>query len=218
MATHRELREALGAHAVGALPPSERAEVEAHLADCVACRDVLSALAPLPGLLARLGADEVGGAQPAAPLRVGDLLARVATARRRERRVLAAWRVMAAAAAVALVAFVMVPLATAPPQPTVPVVVVAPAVEGASGTVATHAWEWGTTVALELEGLPAAQRYEVVVVAMDGHREPVGSWTGTAEGYVRWRGGTGVATDDVLRVEVLDADGNTLLAALPQEA
>ncbi|MGN6088581.1 MAG: anti-sigma factor family protein [Actinomycetales bacterium] len=42
------------AYVLGALPPADRAVFEAHLETCAVCRDAVGALAPLPGLLARV--------------------------------------------------------------------------------------------------------------------------------------------------------------------
>ena len=40
-----------GAYVLGALDPAERAEFEAHLRTCAACRAEVAEIAPLPGLL-----------------------------------------------------------------------------------------------------------------------------------------------------------------------
>lgn len=213
--THRELREALGAYALAVLPPGDRAAVEAHLAGCATCRDRLASLAPLPGLLARFDPDEAArvaaSARPAAGVE-----ALVARLRRRQRRALRRWRWAtgaAAAAAAVLATLVALPTPDVEAPPVLPIVVVAPAAVGAQGTASTLAWDWGTTVQLDLSGLPEAERFEVVVVTVDGVRELVGSWSGTATGAVRWRGGTAVAASNVARIEVTDREGRTLLAA-----
>ena len=44
----------LGAYALGALEAADRAQVEAHLPFCSACRDQLASIAGLPGLLSHL--------------------------------------------------------------------------------------------------------------------------------------------------------------------
>jgi anti-sigma factor RsiW len=49
---------AIGAYVLGALDRWERAEVEAHVEMCATCRAELERLAPLPGLLSRLSAEE----------------------------------------------------------------------------------------------------------------------------------------------------------------
>jgi anti-sigma factor RsiW len=44
----------VASYVLGALPPAERREVDAHLRTCEDCRAELIAMAGLPGLLARL--------------------------------------------------------------------------------------------------------------------------------------------------------------------
>lgn len=84
------IRLSLGVHALGALDPEERAEVEAHLAECKACRAEYEELAALPALLAKVSPDDIAHAvQP--PRAVLDrLLATRAKRRRRARLVLVA--------------------------------------------------------------------------------------------------------------------------------
>ena len=89
--------QSLGTYLVGALDPRERADVEAHLADCPACRDELAGLAALPGLMSRLTTEEV----LAGPPPVDDaLLERLLVAAARDRRVARQRRWLSAAAAV----------------------------------------------------------------------------------------------------------------------
>jgi predicted anti-sigma-YlaC factor YlaD len=47
-------RISIASYLLGALPPAERHEVDAHLRTCQECRTELVGLAGLPGLLARL--------------------------------------------------------------------------------------------------------------------------------------------------------------------
>ncbi|HXO25557.1 MAG TPA: zf-HC2 domain-containing protein, partial [Streptosporangiaceae bacterium] len=54
-----DARLALGVYVLGAIDPTERALVDAHLATCRDCRDELAGLAGLPALLARVNPDEV---------------------------------------------------------------------------------------------------------------------------------------------------------------
>ena len=103
-----DTRQALGVYVLGAIDPAERALVDAHVAGCTECRDELAALAGLPALLARVGADEVGriSAEDAGPGPgpaeetpredfVDSLVTLTAARRRRSRR----WQILAAAAA-----------------------------------------------------------------------------------------------------------------------
>src|SRR4051812_14598062 len=92
---------ALGAYVVGALDPRERADVEAHLAHCPACRDELASLAPLPGLLSRLSLAEAEEGPPP----VDDaMLERLLQTADRQRRTATRHRWLAVAAAVVVLA------------------------------------------------------------------------------------------------------------------
>lgn len=75
--THDEVREALGAEALGALDGGEREQVLAHVAECGACRAELDALREAASLVAHASPH-----RPLAPARAADvrsrLLARVA--------------------------------------------------------------------------------------------------------------------------------------------
>jgi anti-sigma factor RsiW len=54
----RTFRELLGVYVVGAIEPSERAAVDAHLNQCYECREELASLAPLPALLHRVSSED----------------------------------------------------------------------------------------------------------------------------------------------------------------
>ncbi len=211
---HRELRERLGAYVLGALDPEERIEVEAHLDGCSSCRDELSRLSPLPPLLDRVTVEEVeqGVLRPPAGLLDG-LLARVQQEQRRDRRRLRAWQAVAASlAAVALVLW-------APWQTQSPLdALVAPAQPVAApveGEAALMAWEWGTTVRLEVTGLPERDGYVLWVVADDGRREQAGTWGPTADHSARVIGASGILRPSPVRVEVTDPAGEELAVFEP---
>ena len=50
----KHLTTSLGAYALGALEPPDRAQVESHLRSCPDCRDQLASIAGLPALLSHL--------------------------------------------------------------------------------------------------------------------------------------------------------------------
>ena len=72
------------------------------------------------------------------------------------------------------------------------------------------AWEWGTTVELDLEDLPPADRYVVWTVAADGRREQAGTWGWTASGHAYVRGASAIQRGDLAQIEVAEADGAVL--------
>ncbi|MEU6592311.1 anti-sigma factor [Streptomyces sp. NPDC046881] len=72
---HDDLRLALGAYVLGALPPEEAEPVRAHLAHCAECQAEHARLAGLPALLATVTLAEVSG--PAVPTADGNLADRL---------------------------------------------------------------------------------------------------------------------------------------------
>jgi hypothetical protein len=66
----REAELSLGALVLGALDADERLQVEAHVAGCPRCRDILAELAPLPGLLNRLEPEQAEAGLPRPPDRL----------------------------------------------------------------------------------------------------------------------------------------------------
>lgn len=212
---HHELRERLGAYVLGALDPDERLEVEHHLDDCDPCRDELARLSPLPPLLDRLSTEEVaaGSLDPPAEL-LDRVLARIERERRRDRRRLRRWQGLAAAGLAAAALVLWAPwqgggstdALIAPAQP------VAAAVEGEA---ALMAWEWGTTVRLDVSGLPARDGYVLWAVADDGRREQAGTWGPTGDHSARVIGASGILRPALVRVEVTDPAGEVLAVFEP---
>jgi hypothetical protein len=216
---HQLLREQLGAYAVGALEPRERTEVDAHLQECRPCREELSRLAALPGLLARLSPAEAAEPAPV-PADVGEralaaLGARRRARRRRQRRL--GGVVAAVAAATVVLGLVVstgdsgsdgVPLRIQP-------------VAADAGAVTGTAWaderDWGTAIGVDLRRLPDRPAYELTAIARDGHREVAATWSATEQGSASVQGGCAIAPDDMAGYEVNATDGEVLvrLAAGP---
>lgn len=212
---HHELRERLGAYVLGALDPDERIEVEHHLDGCGPCRDELARLSPLPSLLDRLSADEVADESlDPPPELLARVLVRIDRERRRDRRRLRSWQGLAAAVLTAAALVLWAPwqgggvtdALVAPAQP------VAAAVQGEA---ALMAWEWGTTVRLEVAGLPERDGYVLWVVADDGRREQAGTWGPTADHSARVIGASAILRPALVRVEVTDPAGEVLAVFEP---
>ena len=216
---HRELRERLGAYVLGALGHDERLGLEQHLDGCSACRDEVSRLSALPPLLDRVSPEEA----TARPLRppaglLDDVLARIDRERRHERRRLRVWQAAAAGLTVAAVAVVAL-WAPWQGQPTVDAVV-APAeavVASVDGQAELMAWEWGTTVRLEVIGLPARDAYVLWAVAVDGRRQQAGTWGPTADRSARVIGASAILREALARVEVTDPSGEVLAVFEPEQ-
>jgi hypothetical protein len=178
------LREAIGAHALGALDPDEAAAVRRHLEACAECAAEHDSLAPLPGLLSLAGGAEEAVAKPLSPAfeeRLLDAFARdhAASPRRRlrwrppRRRWLAVGAVGVAAVAAALVGVQLA--GEEQPEPGYDVTfqnVGAPAHAVAKADLESS--EEGTRLRLSIRGLPADEDavYEVLCDAE--------AWTATA--------------------------------------
>ncbi|MDM4722100.1 zf-HC2 domain-containing protein [Micromonospora sp. WMMA1363] len=215
-----------GAYVLGALAPAERAAYERHLAGCVECRQAVAEIAVLPGLLGRL--DPAGLDQflpPREESRVSDLLAAARERRRRER---SATRhrfalVTLAAAALALVvgigAAAVLPGRVSGPDAGVRMVAMQPV----AGTVPVHAeigltgTEWGTEVSMRCGydgsvGYRKASAFRLVARSADGSTEQIGSWLAGPGDDLRITGATRFTDAELVRLELVRADGTPVLA------
>lgn len=187
----------LGVYVLGAADAGERARVEAHLPGCPACQAELMALAPLPGLLAGVPSDlRPEGKGPGA------------AAGRPHRR----WRVAALAASVAAVAgvaggFWLAPAArgtgaeTAPRPATVTLSGANPAMR-VSATAALTATSWGTSIQLNLRGLPLNVRCRLIVHSRAGATEVSGVWAAWSEGPISVPASADWRPSDIASLEV----------------
>lgn len=188
----REIRQSLGVYVLGAAGPAERSRVDAHLADCPQCRGELADLAGLPALLRRVPVSEArrlaagdGEQLPAPPPDelLQSLLARVAGARRKKRG-----RAVAAVAAAAVLALGIGAAGAAAlsggPPPAAPA-----AARTAAGTVSGTApgspvhltvkyWRmtWGTSMSVQVKGVPDGTVCQFRVTDAAGHTAVVGGW------------------------------------------
>jgi anti-sigma-K factor RskA len=219
-ADHQALREALGAYVVGALDPAERRRVEHHLVDCRACTDELAELSALPGLLGRVSEQEASAQVlvPSAGLLDG-VIDRLADDTRALHARLRRWRAAAVGAAAAAVLVAAAAVAFAAPWRSGPERTVATAdpvvaaAQDTSGRAAAIAWEWGTTVELDLDDLPHRDDgYVLWAVAEDGRRERAGAWGVTSSGAAQVRGASSIDRSQLARVEVTGRDGTVLLS------
>jgi predicted anti-sigma-YlaC factor YlaD len=204
----REIRHSLGVYVLGAIEPSERAQVDEHLAACADCREELASLAGLPALLRRVPtaeaerlavADQAGSATDETPpdRLLPSLLARTAQARRVRR-----WRELAAAAAVVVLALgagaAGASLVGSGSSPAAPVsapaharhtwhtVSAVDARTGATLTVRYASVHWGTTMAVQVAGVPSGTVCEFQVTDTQGHRFVVGGWRVEYQGRPVW--------------------------------
>lgn len=213
---HRTLRAGLGAYVLGALESDERRDVEEHLRHCQECTAELTRLSGLPGLLGRVTEEELSSGRLIPPEDLaGGVLERLSGAERTLRHRVRRWRAATAAAvAVAVLAAVLAiaPWDTPPDRLLAPVDPVAAEAAGTTGRAAAIAWEWGTTVELDVAGLPDRDVYQLWAVGSDGRRERAGTWGATASHEARVRGASSIARSQLQRVEVTGPEGTVLLA------
>jgi hypothetical protein len=207
-------RLSLGAYVLGALEPVERAQLEAHLGDCTACREELAELAALPGLLARVSVEDVLDSLPAAPPGMAErLVERMRAARRARRR-----RLVALAGAVAAVAVAALVVATVDLGPgtsgTEPASVSATsATTGVTARIGLRPASWGTAVRVRLQGVRPGTRCRLVVHSRSGRREIAGTWRAAYDGRADVVAATAIPRTELASFEVVTASGRRLLRA-----
>jgi anti-sigma factor RsiW len=184
------VRAELGVYLLGAIGPADRSRVGRHLASCTRCRDELAGLAGLPGLLGTVPSSEVAVAwadDPAEPLSrlILDPLIRRVTRIRGRRRLAAALAAvfLAGLAAAAALQTSQRPLAAPAPQWIGSV---------SRSSAATGVWAeaqyarqpWGTELQVQITGIPAGTRCQLIVTGAGGQVIAAGSQPGWYPGSV----------------------------------
>jgi hypothetical protein len=230
-----------GAYLLGSLSPADRRAFEAHLATCDACAASVNELAGLPGLLARVPAEQAlalvsvpeaaSGPDEAtdgtASARLGtapDALPKLLHAARRHRLRVRWWTagsVLVAAAVLAFAAALLIPG------------VLAPGTNQAGGTHVTLSQvqpnpltadvrlvsePWGTRIETnctyaEWEGSTekGPWKYTMVVTDRAGASTQVSSWTASAGTTVSPTATTSVPVADIASIDIRAANGQVLL-------
>lgn len=226
--SHGQLRELVGAYALGQLSGEQWRAVHDHLVVCAACRADLEEVAPVAGLLGvsrdRLRPDELGsavaeGAPPLSPALLAEVAASGGGAevvplapRRRRVRLLQ----VAAAAVVGLIAAGAIGYTvgerTVPRIPTEAVAVraVNPAVQAQAALVA-HTW--GMEVKLTATGFEPGTPYTVTVTDAAGRTVSAGEFLGTGAEEMRCNLNSSVLRVDASTVEVRGPAGRLVLDA-----
>jgi anti-sigma-K factor RskA len=207
----------VGAYALGTLDPEDRARLEAHLPTCAECRQVLASVAGLPRMLALVPPDtfraddtaEQGDPTERPSEAMYERLLAAAVTRRRSRRRLA----LTAAAAVLVVGAGAGGAALYEARSGPAVQVVAGSAGQVKATVWLRATSTGTSLRLQLTGVPSEQHCSLVAVDRDGHREVVSTWEATYSGTATIDSSTAVPRSRLswLRIET----ANDTLVAMP---
>jgi len=218
---HRQIRESLGAYALGHLPPEQAAVVEAHLETCDECRTEYAELLPVVAALSDIRESQRPSGQglPEAPPELGDrVVAAIEGEQRRATR--SRWTrtgaiagIAAVSAAIAMV--VGIRLAEPEPAPQIPLEAVSisqtdPRVDASADLVA-HTW--GVEVKLQATGFDQGQRYVVNVLASGGRRYPAGEFVGTGGKEMNCNLNSSVLRDRARGFEVRDRSGDVVLAS-----
>ena len=214
-----QARLSLGSYVVGALDPDERITVEQHLESCPVCRDELSELAGLPGLLARVDVNDVLEGEPAPPPELLDRLLAAAAdenraARRRRFMVAAAAVAIASAGAAAAAAQIAEGHSTSSPAATAHVRVLtgSDATTHVAARISEQAKNWGTAVRVQLTGVPEGETCSLVVVSRSGQHEVAATWKVNYSGAVDVQGASAWAATDIASYAVVTDDGKQLVS------
>ncbi|MGD0067539.1 MAG: zf-HC2 domain-containing protein [Streptosporangiaceae bacterium] len=190
-----QTRQELGVYLLGAVEPAQRALVERHLAVCPQCRAELAGLAGLPSLLRRVPVGEALRLAPDVAAALGPipsltvLARRVSGSRRRK------WCLTAAAAAVAGFAaaaglHALYPAAARAPAAAAPrwadTADGANQVTGAWAAVRYTPLPWGTELEVQVTGIAAGTRCQLLVTGPGGQDVAAGGWTIAAGHQAAW--------------------------------
>jgi predicted anti-sigma-YlaC factor YlaD len=208
-----------GAYVLGALGPAERAAFERHLPTCAPCRDSVSALAVLPGLLGRLDASTAVPSVAAPPSLLRRTLDVAATRRRAQRRRRVWYAVAGGLAAAVLAAGVGVGVhridtSVARSTPLAEMRATADRVP-VSAQVGLAATEGGTRVDMTCRYAAGPEGkwviHLVVYPRSGGAGEQIGTWTATSGQQLSLTAITHLTPADIDRVELQRADSTPLL-------
>lgn len=207
------------AYVLGSLPADERREYERHLETCDRCTAAVAELVGLPGLLAKLPADqaiEIAEPDGRPDTRPESSLASVAhrvRTRRRRRRV---WVTATAAAAVLAAVLGGLAVGTGRVDPATVPAASAPtadryALVGDRGldvdlAVSGEPWgtrfDWGCSYGGRSWSPDGSVMYDLVVVRDDGTAETIASWSAAGEDARGLSASTNVPREDIASVQV----------------
>lgn len=204
---HDELREALGAYALGQLDDELRRAMDLHLATCATCPDELAEIAPVALAMRAVDAEVPPG--------LDERIHRALPPPRRASRRRGAW-VSAVVTAGAVAAAVVITAVVVRDRPSQPVVVAVPQVSTAPGVTAQAGLvdhRWGVEVKLRASGLPAGERFRMWVVTDDGSSREAGEFVGVAGTEIVCDMSSSVLLEHATAFRVVDAEGAEVISA-----
>jgi len=213
---HDRLARLDASYAMDALDARERAEFEAHLATCGACRAGVAEARQTLDLLAGVDPDALAEEPPPDTLLPG-LLRRAARERTR-RRVAVAVGAAALAACLAVTLAVFWPSSGSSPRPAASRVAARDFVPLTATPVRANASlvskAWGTQIDVHCSyavGVSQPYRYRLRVVDAAGEAETLGSWTVPVGGDISYVAGTSVRLGRIRTVQIVTVDGRPVL-------
>jgi hypothetical protein len=214
------------AYVMGLLTDAERVVFESHMRTCDACTESVRMLAATTDLLANVSEDDLLALgdyesddsqrtveEPMPDTLLPGLLRRAGVARRRQRWITTGAAGLAAASLIALV-IVVWPASGSAAAPGQAMSVLRATPLRATAAVSDAAW--GTRVSLDCDyygDVPAGRaQYGLTVVAKDGSRHSLGTWTVTAGVHTKFTSGTALPSAAIRSIEITRGDGIPLLA------
>lgn len=218
--SHREVRNLLGAYALGMLDDGSRAFVDSHLDGCADCRAEVEFIEPAAAALPLADPDRVA-AQPAPPPELGE---RILAAARDEPSPRKRWlrergtRYTLIASAVALVLGIGVGAAAGytafAPDP-VPLESVATDVHDervdADAELIPHTW--GVEIRLTGSGFEEGETYRATLFDDEGNLYPAGEFVGVGAEPMVCNLNSSLLRDDAVGFEITDDGGSTVMTS-----
>ena len=225
----------LGVYLLGAADTAERQRLEAHLPACPACRAELTRLAPLPGLLAgvpesmRDTARPLGrpARSPGGPAQSPGRLDRSPSGpdRRRGRavrhggtRLRRAAGVAACLAAAAVTAGFWLSSGSGGDHAVVLTLTGSDPATHVSATATLTATSWGTSIQLQVSGLPQNVECRLVVRSRTGRTEVTGVWDAWQDGPVSIPASASWRPSDIASLQVTTTTRNLVTISAGQPA
>jgi hypothetical protein len=216
------------AYVMGMLSGDERAGFEAHLTTCDACSERVRQLTPMAGVLAGINAGDLlaveAGLDPQGPAHepmpetlLPGLLRRAGVHQRRQRRLTTGISGLAVASLIAL-AVVVWPSGGGSSKPLAPTAMSALVATPLHATAAISDRKWGTQISLDCEyngyvpAGPARTADGLTVIAKDGTRYHLGTWTVAAAVDTKFTSGTALPASAIRTIQITSSNGTPVLA------
>jgi Putative zinc-finger len=204
------------AYVLGALPPSERREFEAHLADCATCQRSLRELAGLPSLMADVRLEDLEAAPSPPPPTLLPTLVRAVRRERNRSRWTGALVAVAAAVTLAVATLGVGHLVRSTTGSDKGVAMSPVAATPIHAQARLTAKSWGTQIDLVCTYDThhyghATQTYALLVTNRAGATQRVGTWKVVPGRPSVVSGAVGWSRADIAKVEIRTAAGSPVL-------